>query len=48
MLTRGAVPLYLAGEDMDLDFVRIREIDFAFEEKEVDEFFSATWDRAAF
>lgn len=39
MLTRGAVPSYLAGEDMDLGFVRIRESDFAFEEKEVDEFF---------
>ena len=39
MLTRGSVPLYLAGEDLDLGFVRIRENDFAFEEKEVDEFF---------
>ena len=33
MLTRGSVPLYLAGEDLDLGFVRIRENDFAFEEK---------------
>ena len=39
MLTRGTVPKYLAGEDMYLGFVRIRESDFAFEEKEVDEFF---------
>ena len=39
MLTRGAVPKYLASEEMDLGFVRIQEKDFAFGEKEVKEFF---------
>ena len=39
MLTRGSIPTYLAGADMDLGFLRIRESDFALEEKEVDEFF---------
>ncbi len=35
MLTRGAVPKFLAAEYMDLGFVRIREADFALGEKEV-------------
>lgn len=39
MLTRGSVPKYLAGEVMDLGFIRINESDFAFEKKEVDAFF---------
>ena len=39
MLTRGGVPKYLAGEDMDLGFVRVQESDFTFGPKEVDEYF---------
>ncbi|MCR5670907.1 MAG: LuxR C-terminal-related transcriptional regulator [Butyrivibrio sp.] len=39
MLTRGEVPRFLAAEEMDLDFVRIQERDFAFGIKEVEEFF---------
>ena len=41
MLTRGQVPKYLAAEDMDLGFVRIRESDFAFGEKEAADFFES-------
>lgn len=41
MLTRGgAVPKYLAAEDMDLRFMRIQERDFAFGENEVQAFFA--------
>ncbi len=40
MLTRGSVPKYLAGEDMDLGFVRIHEEDFAFGEKEIRDYFA--------
>ncbi len=39
MLTRGAVPKFLAADYMDLGFVRIREKDFALGEREVIEFF---------
>ena len=40
MLTRGAVPKYFIGEEMELGFVRIMEPDFMFGEKQVEEFFS--------
>ncbi|OON87383.1 hypothetical protein BXO88_03670 [Oribacterium sp. C9] len=40
ILTRGGVPKYLAAEEMDLDFVRIQERDFAFTEKEIIQYFS--------
>ncbi len=40
MLTRGGmIPKYLAAEEIDLGFVRVQETDFAFGEKEVEEYF---------
>jgi len=39
MLTRGEIPKYLAAESMRYGFVRIREEDFCFGEKEVEAFF---------
>lgn len=41
MLTRGTVPKYLAGEDMDLGFIRIQESDFLIGDEEVREFFKS-------
>ncbi|MBO6215723.1 MAG: hypothetical protein J6N76_09400 [Lachnospiraceae bacterium] len=39
MLTRGIVPGFLSGEEINLSFIRIQEGDFCFGEREVETFF---------
>ena len=40
ILTRGAFPKYLSGEEQDYNFIRITEKDFAFGEDEVKKYFA--------